>query len=204
MDEKTEKKAAKAKKIDETAKAELSEIMDMDSEQADIDFADTTGEIKIGDEVRILVKSLVFGRLLIKLKDGGQYEFGRAGETQEIAMKGLRELKATQQSFFKNQWLLILGVAPSEASGCKATPADVYRSLGVDKFYHNYIDPTSFSNVCSYKPAEIEMRTKLLSTQAKANLVMALKSYIQKGILSDLKLIDAWEKNLGCELLNKR
>lgn len=202
--EKTKKATSKAKKIDTEAKEELSEIMDVESEPADIDFDDVTGEIKIGDDVRVLVKSMVFGKLVIKLKDGVQYEFNRAGETQEMTMRGLRELKATQHSFYKNQWVLVLGVSPSEASDCKATPADVYRSLGIDKFYKGYIDPTSFADVCSFTPGEIATRTKLISVQAKGNLIIALKSYIEKGVMTDLKLIEAWEKNLGCELLDKR
>jgi len=197
-------KKTKATKEPEISKEELADIIDTDTDTVKLDFNKASGEIKIGDSVRVLVKSLVFGKLIIKLNDGGTYEFNRAGETHEMSMKELRELKASQLSFFKNQWLLILGVSTSNTATCEATPADIYKSVGVDNFYRNYIDPTSFRDICSLKPGEIEMRTKLLCTQAKDNLLVALKSYIDKGALSDLNLIKAWEKNLGCELLNKR
>jgi hypothetical protein len=97
-----------------------------------------------------------------------------------------------------------LGVAASNTAECEATPADVYKSIGVDNLYRNYIDPTSFGDLCALKPDEIETRVKLISARTKGNLIVALKSYIEKDVLSDLKLIKAWEKNLGCELLDKR
>ena len=182
----------------------LEEIVDTETDFAEIDFANTSGEIKIGDEVRLTVKSLVFGKLFIKLRDGGTYEFNRAGTTHEMTMKELRELKSTQLTFFKNQWLLIMGISPSDTTACNATPADVYRSLGVAKFFQNYIDPTSFRYVCALKPNEIETRTKILTPQAKGNLIVALRGYIEKGVMRDLKLIEAWEEHLGTELLSKR
>lgn len=184
-------------------KDELSDIIDTDTKPVKIDF-DKTSDEKIGDDVRILVKSLVFGKLLVKLKDGSVYQFNRAGEAQEMTMRELREIKGNQQNFFKNQWLFILGVSESNTTKCDATPADVYKALGVDKFFRSYIDPTSFGDVCSFKPSEIEMRTKLISPQAKGNLIIALRSYIEKGVMTDLKLIGVWEKHLGCELLGKR
>ena len=200
---KTENKTT-TKKPEDIDKEELSKIIDVDTEIVKINFDESAGETKISDEVRILVKSLVFGRLYVKLKDGSTYEFSRPGETQEITIRELRELKATQQSFFSKQQLLILGVSPANPTECKATPADVYKCLGVDKFFRNYIDPTSFREVCFLNLDEIEMRAKLIAAQPKENLIIALRNYVEKGVLTDLKRIDCWEKNLGCELMKKR
>ena len=115
-----------------------------------------------------------------------------------MSMSDLKTIKAQDVGYFKNQWLVIVGVA--EDSDCKAKPADIYKALAIDIYYKNFIDPTTFDEACSWTDAEITEKVVTLSDGAKQNLVVALNGFIQDGTLDSRKKIKAFEKALDCEL----
>ena len=82
----------------------------------------------ISDNVLVKVKSGFHGKLYYKnlvTKEPTIWE--HAGDIQIMSMSNLRAMKAQQVSFFKNQWVIILGVADGES--CKATAEDICRIL---------------------------------------------------------------------------
>lgn len=155
--------------------------------------------IKIEDGVSIKVKSGFYGRLTYKNPRSGEtFIWEHSGDVQFLAMSDLKTMKAQDVGYFKNQWIVIVGV--SDDSDCKAKPADIYKALAIDVYYKNFIDPTTFGSVCSWTEAEIAERVPSLSEGARLNLIVALNGFIKDGTLDSRKKIKAFEKALDCEL----
>jgi len=182
-----------------TESPDLKGVISSENETADIDFKDTTPGIKIDDNVLIKVKSNVFGQLVYRnFQTGDRIEWAMCGEAQDVTMADLRAMKASQAAFFRNQWVIILGVA--ESSECQARPADIYRALGIVKYYENLVDPSNFNDLCSWPENEIAERVSLLTPGAQENLTIALNEYVKRGALDSVRRIRAFEKALGCKL----
>lgn len=177
----------------------LSGVIAEDNETVDLKLENTNKSVKIDDGVLIRVKSNVFGTLLYKnSKTGEETLWTMCGETQTMTMADLRAMKANQVNFFVNQWVVILGVDESEDDSIQ--PADIYKSLGITKYYMNYLEPSDFRTLCALSEAEIEKKVSLLSSGAKENLIVALNEFIDKGVLDSAKKVKAFEKALNCEL----
>lgn len=155
--------------------------------------------VNISDDVLINVKSGFHGRLSYRNPVTGETTvWEHQGEIQVMTMRELRAMKGRQIAFFKNQWVIIVGVA--EGENCKATVEDICRSLIVTQFYTNYIDPCDFQQVCSWSENEIYEKVSMLSAGAKENLTVALNGYIKSGRLDSIKKVKAFEKVLDCKL----
>lgn len=155
--------------------------------------------IKIEDGVSIKVKSGFYGVLCYtNPRSGETFIWEHSGDIQFLSMSDLKTMKAQDVGFFKNQWVVIVGVA--DDSDCKAKPADIYKALAIDIYYKNFIDPTTFDEVCNWTESEIAERVATLSDGARQNLVVALNGFIQDGTLDSRRKIKAFEKALDCEL----
>lgn len=153
--------------------------------------------IKIDESTLIRVKNNVFGELIyINSKTGEETKWTQHGEVQTMTLSDLRAMKANQISFFENQWIIILGTEDNNL----IKPADIYKMLGVTRYYTNLIDPSNFNYLCSLSPEEIRTKVSLLSDGSKQNLIVALNEYIINGELDSVKKIRAFEDALGCEL----
>lgn len=177
----------------------LNEIISEDSEPTNLNLKQTTPNTKIDDGVLIKVKSNVFGRLIYKnSKTEEETLWNKCGEVQVLTMGDLRAMKANQSKFFTNQWVIILGL--DESSECKANTADIYKALGITKYYENLVEPSDFETVCNWSEKEIMEKVSFMNDNAKANLVIALNEYIDKGVLDSRKTIGAFERALGVDL----
>ena len=155
--------------------------------------------IKIEDGVSIKVKSGFYGVLCYKNPRSGEtFIWEHSGDIQFLSMSDLKTMKAQDVGFFKNQWVVIVGVA--DDSDCKAKPADIYKALAIDVYYKNFIDPTTFDEACRWTESEIVERVSTLSDGARQNLVVALNGFIKDGTLDSRRKIKAFEKALDCEL----
>ena len=155
--------------------------------------------VTISDDVLIKVKSGFYGKLYYKNLNSGELTvWEHAGEVQVMSMRDLRAMKAQQVAFFKNQWVIILGVADGE--NCKAQPEDICRALVVSQYYADFIDPCNYDEACGWNDTEIEERVSMLSAGAKENLVVALNGYVKDGRLDSVRKIRTFEKALDCKL----
>ena len=161
-----------------------------------------TRPVKIDDGVSIKVRSGFYGTLHFKNPRSGEtFIWDHMGDIQFLSMSDLKTMKAQDVGYFKNQWIVIMGVA--DDSDCNASPADIYKALAIDIYYKNFIDPTTFEAACSWVDDEIEGKVSMLSNGAKRNLIVALNGFIQDGTLDSRRKIKAFEKALGCELEEK-
>lgn len=159
----------------------------------------TAKQVKIEDSVSIKVKSGFYGVLHYRNPRSGEtFIWDHTGDIQFLSMSDLKTIKAQDVGYFKNQWIVIMGVA--DDSDSRATPADICKALAIDVYYKNFIDPTTFSSACSWDDNEITERVAMLSDGAKQNLIVALNGFIKDGTLDSRRKIKAFEKALGCDL----
>jgi len=177
-------------------------IIDTEAEKTTINLKDTSRDNPpIHDHVYIKVKSNVIGELIyVNPRDGEEFRWHRAGEVLSLPMSALRAMRASQAAFFQNQWIIILGVDTFMSSECTAKPADIYKVLGIIGYYQNIVEPADYETILSWKPAEVEQRVALMTKSGKDNLAVAIKAYVDNGMLYDLRLIRAFYAVLGLEL----
>jgi len=156
-------------------------------------------QLIIPEDTLIKVKSNFYGKLYYKnLVTQERIIWENQGEIQTMTLRELRAMRTQQAGFFRNQWLIIVGVADGE--DCKATPYDICKSLTITDFYKNFIDPSEYESICEWNESEINERVSLLSPASKENLIVALNQYISDGRLDSIRRIKAFEKALDCEL----
>ena len=188
------------KKNSAAPKAMLEDVIDNEGVCEKLDLSKTTGgQVRIDDSAIVNVKSNVFGELTyVDKKTQEEIKWPRCGSVQQMTFGLLRSMKATSISFYQNQWIIIMGFADENAE--KYMPADIYKALMIGQYYKDLIDPSDYQSICSWSPDQIKSKVSLMSSEAKANLAVALNTYIEKGILDSLKRIKTFEEVLGCEL----
>ena len=130
---------------------------------------------------------------------------------RELAVTNLFKIKITARCLkqlylltkfnalvFTNQLVIITGFADENAE--KYEVADIYKALYITQYYKDILDSTNYDEICSWTPAEIKQKVPMLSKGAKGKLVVALNTYIEKGVLDSLKAIKTFEEVLGCDL----
>lgn len=155
--------------------------------------------LTIPEDTAIKVKSGFYGKLHYKnLITKEKVVWERQGEEQIMTLRELRAMRTAQPAFYKNQWIIIVGIADGE--DCEATPYDIYKALAVTEYYKDFIDPSNFDIVCDWNETEINERIALMSPGTKENLIVALNGFIKSGRLDSIRKIKAFEKALDCEL----
>lgn len=158
-----------------------------------------TTPLTIPEDTLVKVKSGFYGKLYYKnLVTHERVIWERQGEIQIMTLRELRAMRTTQPAFFKNQWIIIEGVADGE--DCNATAYDICKSLAVTEFYKDFIDPSKFNVVCEWSESDIADKINLMSPGAKENLIVALNQFIKNGQLDSIRRIKAFEKALNCDL----
>ena len=188
------------KKRTTTAKVDMSDVLVSCEDSTPIDLSKTTaGTVRIDDTALINVRSNVFGELIfVDPVTKEKISWYQCGEVLQIPLSTLRHMKNGAVKFFTNQLVLIVGFADENAE--KYEVADIYKALYISQYYKDIIDPANYDDICSWKPTEIREKVSMLSSGAKAKLVVALNTYIEKGILDSLKAIKTFEEVLGCDL----
>lgn len=190
---------AKEKMI-KTQASDLSDVMTTPDTTERIDVSKVSEKkAEISDSAMINVRSNVFGELFyVDPVTKEEVSWPQCGDTQVLTMSALRHMKTGAIKFFVNNLVLITGFADANAD--KFEVADIYKSLGIQQYYKNYLDPTDYENICSWSPAEIRSKVELMSQGAKQQLIVALNTYIEKGVLDSLRAIKTFEEVLDCEL----
>lgn len=191
---------ATTKKKPTVKEVDMSDVMAVADEPMTIDLAKTSaGTVRIDDTALINVKSNVFGELIfVDPVTKAKVRWGQCGEVLQLPLAMLRNMKNGAVKFFTNQLVIITGFADENAE--KYEVADIYKALYISQYYKDILDPTDYGDICSWSPAVIKQKVPMLSKGAKGKLVVALNTYIEKGILDSLKAIKTFEEVLGCDL----
>lgn len=193
--------ATTTKKKPTVKEVDMSDVMAVADEPATIDLKKTSaGVVRIEDTALINVKSNVFGELIfVDPVTKAKVKWSQCGEPLQLPLAMLRNMKNGAVKFFTNQLVIITGFADENAE--KYEVADIYKALYITQYYKDILDPTNYDEICSWTPAEIKQKVPMLSKGAKGKLVVALNTYIEKGVLDSLKAIKTFEEVLGCDLM---
>ncbi len=158
-----------------------------------------TTEVRLTNDTIVNVVSNCFGKLIWVAKDGYKTTWDKHGDSQELTIGELREMKASSSRFFSDNWIIITGFAHGQdVEG--ATPADIYKTLGVLKFYGDTVNPDGYKNAFRWTEKEIRENVATMTRGAKENLVVAVRDQISEGKIDSIKKIELFEEVLGCEI----
>ena len=191
------------KVIKEIDKSEIEEIIDFSSDlsASDIDLTSANLSIKPPESLLIDVKSQTFGKLIFKNpRINDKIVWKKCGETQQLMISDLRAIKLNSPKFFENNRVLPTKISEEQEYSGECTIGDIYKLLGITRWYKNLIDPTDYNGIAFVPINEIPNRVALLTPGAKESLTRAIILFAKKGVIDSRKVIAAWEKALNIKL----
>lgn len=126
----------------------------------------------------------------ISKKTGEEFRWDKFGDIQEMELSELRNAKNHSKAFFVNNWFLI-------------DDEEVLDWLGVSQYYKNALTFGTFDELFSKEPDEIEEIFKDLPDGQKRSLLYRSRELIDNGTIDSIKTINALEKCLGVELIDR-
>lgn len=141
----------------------------------------------------IPVKSGVHGKLIYKSrKTGEKFVWQGFGEEQDMELQELRNAKSANKKFFERNWFMF----DDEYDW-------VIDYLGVRAFYRNALSIDHFDDIFEMRPAEIGKRIAMLSEGQKKAVRYRATQLISEDGIDSIKVIEALEKALGIELIER-
>lgn len=139
----------------------------------------------------VTIKNGFNGKLVYRSrKTGERFVWETFGDEQDIELQELKNAKSASRLFFENNWFMI------------DDPA-VIEYLGVERYYRNALTLDGFDDVFKMKPDELIEKVALLSSGQRNSLAYRARQKIKEGEIDSLKVIDALEKSLGIELIER-
>lgn len=139
----------------------------------------------------VTVKNGFNGTLVYKSKKTGErFIWESFGDEQEIELAELKSAKNSYKSFFINNWFLF-------------DDPEIIEWLGMGQYYKNALDSTSFDELFKKNPKEIEAIVAGLSSGQKTSVILRAKQLITEGEIDSIKTINALEKSLSVELIER-
>ena len=147
---------------------------------------------KLDPHTIVSVRSGFNGTLIYKSKHTGErFEWSEFGEEQDMELQELRNAKASSnKAFFENNWFVI-------------EDPEIVEYLGVERYYRNSLNIDEFDSVFKLTPAEAVKRINALPKGQKLSVVYRARKLIEEGVLDSIKMIDALEKCLNVELIDR-
>lgn len=156
-------------------------------------------KVRLDDSTLVRVKSNTFGKLVyINKRTGERTEWLNFGEEQSVTMADLRAMKGSQNDFYADNMIIIVGC--DDDRYMDVTPEEIYDALLVSKYYKNFLDPDKFGALFSMSEDVIRERVGQLSRNGRLNLIVSLNKAIEDGALDSMKKIRLFEELLNCDL----
>lgn len=147
---------------------------------------------KLPLDMIVEVKNGFNGKLVYVSKRtiGYSVVFEEFGSLDYIALDELVSASNSSRKFFENNWFLIDDV-------------EVLEFLNVLRFYENALNIENFDEIFNKTENEISQTVAKLSSGQKNTLVYRAKQMIETGEIDSRKTIEALEKSLEVELIDK-
>lgn len=139
----------------------------------------------------VTVRNGFQGRLIyISKKTGEQFDWAAFGDEQDMELGELKSARNNSKKFFINNWFML-------------DDPEIIEYLGVQEYYKDAIPIDEFDDLFVKAPDEIiDIVSKLSKGQRKSVAYRARRLIANKQIDS-LRVIDALEKSLNIELIEK-
>ncbi len=139
----------------------------------------------------VTVKNGFNGTLVYKSKKTGErFIWDAFGDEQEIELSELKSAKNSYKAFFINNWWLF-------------DDPEVIEWLGMTQYYEHALNADSFDKLFEKTPEEIEKAVGLLSDGQRKSVAFRAKQLIADGTIDSIKVINALEKSLSVELIER-
>ena len=140
----------------------------------------------------VYVQSCFHGNLFYKSKRNGSIvEWQTFGEDQPMDVDELMYMRNTQPTFFKEQWVRLVG----------DNADDVFAFLHLDRYCKNNLKFDNFDDVFDMDADSIESTVKEFAASLKESFARRAKELCDAGELNDLKVIKAIERATKFKLL---
>ena len=141
----------------------------------------------------IPVLSGVHGKLIyISPRTGERFVWEEFGEEQYIELQELKNAKSANKKFYERNWFMF-----SDEYGW------VIDYLGVRAFYKNALSVDNFDELFEKKPDEITSIISKLSKGQKSMVAYRARQLLSEDKIDSRRVIDALEKALEVELIEK-
>lgn len=140
----------------------------------------------------VCVQSCFHGNLFYKSKRTGSIiEWQTFGEEQYMDVDELMYMRNTQPTFFKEQWIRLVG----------DNADDVFTFLHLDRYCKNNLKFDSFDDIFEMDPDTIKAVVKEFASSLRDSFARRAMELIESESLTDLKTIKAIEAATGCKLI---
>lgn len=145
----------------------------------------------IDNEQLIVVKNGFHGRLVYKSSRTGEvFVWDSFGSEQEMELRELKSAKNTFKKFFINNWFMF-------------DENWVVDYLGLKQYYKNAIPVSEFDSIFNKPAKELEEFVSELTPGQKKSVAYRAKQLISENRIDSLSKIDALQKALNIELIEK-
>lgn len=139
----------------------------------------------------VTVKNGFNGTLVYKSKKTGErFVWDGFGSEQDMELQELKSAKNSCKAFFVNNWFLF-------------DDPEVIEYLGMGQYYKHVLNTKAFDELFTKPPEEIEEVISTLSAGQKKSMAFRAKQMIQEGSIDSIKVINALEKSLSIELIER-
>lgn len=139
----------------------------------------------------VTVKNGFNGKLVYRSrKTGERYVWETFGDEQDMELQELKNAKSASRLFFENNWFMF-------------DDPEVIANLGVERYYRNALTIDGFDEIFEMKPDALIQKVNMLSSGQRNSLAYRARQKISVGEIDSLKVIDALEKSLGIELIER-
>lgn len=139
----------------------------------------------------VTVKNGFNGTLVYKSKRTGEmFVWDAFGSEQEMELQDLKAAKNSYKAFFVNNWFLF-------------DDPEIVEWLGMEQYYKHALNTDSFNELFVSSPEQIEETIGKLSDGQKKSVAFRAKQLIRDGEIDSIKVINALEKSLSIELIER-
>lgn len=139
----------------------------------------------------VTVKNGFNGMLVYKSKKTGEtFKWDEFGDEQDMDIAELKNARNSYKQFFENNWFLF-------------DDPEIIDYLNVGKFYKNALNIKGFEELFKLTPEKITAKVKKLSEGQKRSVAFRAKQLIAEGEIDSIKVIDALEKSLSVQLIER-
>lgn len=139
----------------------------------------------------VTVKNGFNGTLVYKSKRTGElFIWDAFGSEQEMELQDLKAAKNSYKAFFINNWFLF-------------DDPGIVEWLGMEQYYKHALNTESFNELFVSDPEQIEETIGKLSAGQKKSVAFRAKQLIKDGKIDSIKVINALEKSLSIELIER-
>lgn len=121
-----------------------------------------------------------------------KYRWDSFGDEQEMELRELRNAKSSAKKFFINNWFMF-----------RDEDSWIIDYLGLNQYYKNALNLKEFDKLFSKSASEIEKVVSKLSDGQKKSVAYRARQLILDGEIDSNKAINALEKSLGVELIER-